>query len=136
AKTGAGCGDNYAVSQTNWMVYGPFSLKRALDADVNLKLWLNAVAGEDGVFIGASINGQNFYGNSYTGGTFMNKAPQNSEWNAATNKFSIAEAGTQNQSATQVEWAQLPLTAWRGVHFDLTNVYQLGDLRRQPKVWV
>ncbi len=56
------CGSNYPDNAEGWMVYGPFSLVGASDADLTLKLWLNSELNYDGVCRMASINGTNFYG--------------------------------------------------------------------------
>ncbi len=56
------CGSNYPNYAEGWMVYGPFDLVGASDADLTFKLWLNSELGYDGVCRVASINGINFYG--------------------------------------------------------------------------
>jgi hypothetical protein len=49
------------------MVYGPFSLAGASDAELAFQLWLNSEPEYDGVFSGASIDGVEFHGYSVTG---------------------------------------------------------------------
>jgi C1A family cysteine protease len=59
---GRACGTNYPTYVFGWMIYGPFSLADASDAELNFQLWLNSDKDIDGVFWGASIDGDNFYG--------------------------------------------------------------------------
>ncbi len=61
--------DNYPNNMNAWMVYGPFSLVGASDAELNYYLWLEALDGFDYIFIGASTNGSSFYGEGYIGST-------------------------------------------------------------------
>jgi C1A family cysteine protease len=61
------CGANYPDYASSWMVYGPFSLARATDADLRFKLWLNSESGADKIFWGASTDGEEFYGWMYSG---------------------------------------------------------------------
>lgn len=63
------CGSNYPNNAESWMVYGPFSLSGASDADLTFKLWLNAETNYDFICRLASINGTNFYGTCTTGNT-------------------------------------------------------------------
>ncbi|MFC2085438.1 BACON domain-containing protein, partial [Bacteroidota bacterium] len=58
--------DNYMVS---WMIYGPFDLSCAVDADILYDLWLDSEPGYDYFKVLASINGTNFYGYQYDGNT-------------------------------------------------------------------
>jgi hypothetical protein len=67
--TGLSCGSNYPTYVVGWMVYGPFSLTDATDAELTFQLWLHSELNYDGVFRGASINGDDFYGYSTTGNT-------------------------------------------------------------------
>jgi len=63
--SGLTCGNNYPDDADSWMVYGPFSLVGATDADLNYKLWLNTEScsgGCDVMCALASIDGNNFYG--------------------------------------------------------------------------
>jgi len=82
------------------MVYGPFSLVGATDADLTYKLWLNSQncspAICDAVCRYASIDNSDFYGTCTQGNT----------------------------------------GGWIDRDLDLTNVYNLGDLRGQPNVWI
>lgn len=61
------CGSNYPDDALSWMVYGPFSLTDAIDAELLFQWWLNTEDGFDELFVGASINGTNFYGSSAGG---------------------------------------------------------------------
>ncbi len=61
------CGSNYPNYAEGWMVYGPFSLVGASDADLTLKLWLNSELNYDGVCRMASIDSTNFHGWCTTG---------------------------------------------------------------------
>jgi hypothetical protein len=62
-----GCGSNYPDNADSWMVYGPFSLVNATDAELNFKMWANTQSSSDLVCRMASINGIDFYGNCYSG---------------------------------------------------------------------
>jgi hypothetical protein len=66
---GMSCGSTYPTYVVGWMVYGPFSLAGTSDAELTLQLWLNTELDYDGVFRGASINGNNYYGITTTGST-------------------------------------------------------------------
>jgi hypothetical protein len=61
------CGSNYPLNVFGWMIYGPFSLADASDADLTFQLWLNSELNYDGVARTASIDGNNFYGPITTG---------------------------------------------------------------------
>ncbi|MGC8873831.1 MAG: M6 family metalloprotease domain-containing protein [Chloroflexia bacterium] len=63
------CGSNYPDYAEGWMVYGPFSLVGAGDADLTFKLWLHSESGYDGVCRLASIDGLNYYGWCTSGDT-------------------------------------------------------------------
>jgi hypothetical protein len=56
------CGSNYPDGAESWMMYGPFSLSGATDAELNYKRWFNTELGFDVLCVLASINGTNFYG--------------------------------------------------------------------------
>jgi len=64
---GLGCGANYIDGAFSWMIYGPFSLADATDAEFNVQLWLNSESGFDGACQMASINGNNFSGTCHSG---------------------------------------------------------------------
>jgi bacillopeptidase F (M6 metalloprotease family) len=49
------------------MVYGPFSLVAATDADLRFKFWLNSEPDYDGFCAMASVDGNDFYGDCWTG---------------------------------------------------------------------
>jgi PKD repeat protein/C1A family cysteine protease len=52
-----------------WLVWGPFNLSDATDAQALFKLWLNSEYGVDKASIMASTNNVNFYGTSWSGST-------------------------------------------------------------------
>lgn len=71
------CGETYANNLFTWLIYGPFDLSQATDAELQFALWAD-VQGEtagliDEVFWGASING----GNSFDGWAL---AGQTGDW--------------------------------------------------------
>jgi hypothetical protein len=63
------CGSNYPLNVLGWMIYGPFSLEDASDADLTFQLWLNSEMTWDKVFYAASTNGENFSGYVSSGNT-------------------------------------------------------------------
>lgn len=93
--SGLACGSNYPNNTKSWLVYGPFSLEEAEDAEFAFMYWLNSELNYDVLFVGASINGVNFSG-EFTSGVH----------------------------------------SWAERIFDLTDVYQLGDLTGETQVWV
>jgi bacillolysin len=60
--SGLACGSDYPDDAYSWMVYGPFSLVGATDADLTFKLWLNSESGYDGVCRYASVDNYYYYG--------------------------------------------------------------------------
>ncbi|MCD6210446.1 MAG: hypothetical protein J7J01_06095, partial [Methanophagales archaeon] len=50
-----------------WMVYGPFNLSEARDAELFFNHWTQTGEIPDYLFVGASVNGIAFYGVSYSG---------------------------------------------------------------------
>jgi hypothetical protein len=56
------CGADYPANAFSWMVYGPFSLADAIDAEFKFDYWLNSESGYDVLFAGASIDGSQFHG--------------------------------------------------------------------------
>lgn len=56
------CGSDYPDNVGAWMIYGPFSLADARAAEMLFDYWLNSEEGYDFLFVGASIDGDNFYG--------------------------------------------------------------------------
>jgi hypothetical protein len=93
--SGLPCNSDYPDNAKSWMIYGPFSLEEATDAEFRFMYWLNSEPSYDIMFVGASSNGTNFYGES--------------------------TSGAQD---------------WTEHIFDLTDVYNLGDLTSEPEVWV
>ena len=63
------CGSDYPDYAQSWMIYGPFSLADATDAEFRFMYWLNSEPDYDVLFAGASINGTNFSG-GITSGTY------------------------------------------------------------------
>jgi predicted secreted protein len=61
------CGAYYPNYAESWMVYGPFDLTNATDAELLFWYWNFSESYYDGLFWGASINGSNFYGFSTSG---------------------------------------------------------------------
>ena len=61
------CGSDYPDQAQSWMIYGPFDLTNAADAE--LLFWYRNLSESywDFLFWGASINGYNFYGVSTSG---------------------------------------------------------------------
>lgn len=62
-----GCQSAYPRHAQSWMVYGPFSLTGASDAELAFQLWLYSEPKYDGLFAGASIDGTAFHGYMLTG---------------------------------------------------------------------
>ncbi len=70
ARAGAAspaCGSNYPGDASSVLVYGPFSLADATDAELRFQYWLNSETFFDSLFWGASVDGQNFYGARQSG---------------------------------------------------------------------
>ena len=61
------CGSDYPDGANSAMIYGPFSLADATDAEFRFMLWLNSELTYDILFAGASINGTNFHGGATSG---------------------------------------------------------------------
>ena len=93
--SGLSCGDNYPDNASAWMIYGPFSLADATDAEMLYSFWTYTEEEFDYLFVGASTDGSHFSGYSWWGDR-----------------------------------------SWTDDAFDLTDVYQLGDLTGEPEVWV
>jgi len=62
-----GCGANYPDYADSWMIYGPFDLTDATDAELLFWYWNLSELGYDYLFWGASTDGWYFYGNAATG---------------------------------------------------------------------
>ncbi|MCX7838387.1 MAG: protease inhibitor I42 family protein [Anaerolineae bacterium] len=65
-----GCGTSYPNNVQTWMKYGPFNLTNTSAAELRARLWTHTESPSyawDVVFIGASVNGTNFYGTMYYG---------------------------------------------------------------------
>ena len=57
----------YIPNMSAWMVYGPFDLSEARDAELFFNHWTQTAEIPDYLFVGASVNGIAFYGVSYSG---------------------------------------------------------------------
>jgi hypothetical protein len=55
------CHSDYAHNVESWMIYGPFSLADALQAEIRLAVWLNTEAVFDGFGVYASVDDQWYY---------------------------------------------------------------------------
>jgi len=89
------CGSDYPNYAQSWMIYGPFSLADATDAEFRFMYFLNSEQDYDVLFAGASIDGSSFAGEVISGSH-----------------------------------------DWTERIFDLTAVYNLGDLTGESQVWV
>lgn len=67
--SGLGCGSEYPTLMNSWMVYGPFSLVGATDAELNYQVWQNSELDYDEFCAMASLDANWFYGPCYTGST-------------------------------------------------------------------
>ncbi|MGB0383743.1 MAG: cohesin domain-containing protein [Ardenticatenaceae bacterium] len=59
--------DDYPNHMESWMIYGPFDLSDALDAETVFDLWYEIEADSDYLFFGVSADGQNFRGLQWNG---------------------------------------------------------------------
>ena len=59
--------NHYPNNMSAWMVYGPFNLSDATDAELNFWLWLRSESNYDFISCMASIDGIDFYGTSWHG---------------------------------------------------------------------
>ncbi|MBC7263475.1 MAG: S8 family serine peptidase [Chloroflexi bacterium] len=94
------CGADYPDYADSWMVYGPFDLSDATNAQLLFYHWTKTEYNWDYLVVMASLDGTNFYGDAFHG-----------DW--------VGECG-----------------GWCAETFDLTDVYMLGNLCGQPRVWV
>jgi len=58
---------DYPDGMSAWMIYGPFSLADATDAELEFYFWLDSESDYDSLGLYASINGEDFYGRGWTG---------------------------------------------------------------------
>jgi hypothetical protein len=63
--SGLSCNSNYPNYVDSWMIYGPFSLEDATQAEFRFMFWLNSEQGYDFLFAGASIDGNSYYGGDH-----------------------------------------------------------------------
>lgn len=61
------CGSNYPNDAVSWMIYGPFSLADATDAEMRFKAWVNTELDYDRLCRFASTDGNMFYGDCISG---------------------------------------------------------------------
>jgi hypothetical protein len=64
---GLSCGSDYPNFAFSWLIYGPFSLTGASDAELLYDAWVNSELDYDEFFVGASIDNDMFYGSSVSG---------------------------------------------------------------------
>jgi hypothetical protein len=64
-----GCGQNYPNDMSSWLYYGPFSLADPTytAAELRFNFQLNSEPDFDELLVMASVNGTNFFGNTYSG---------------------------------------------------------------------
>jgi hypothetical protein len=65
--SGLNCGNEYLINSNSWMIYGPFSLEEAADAEFIFMYWLNSEPDYDNFFVGASLDNSIFYGEMTSG---------------------------------------------------------------------
>ena len=90
------CGDDYPNGAYSYMIYGPFDLSSATDAEFLFYRWNLTELEQDELLWTVSISGLDFYG--------------------------------------ALAWGNSG--GWQYTSFDLTNVYTLGDVTGQPRVWI
>lgn len=90
------CNQLYPNYMFAYMIYGPFDLSDANDAEMTFYHWINSEYNNDVLAIGASLDGANFWGGTASGNS----------------------------------------NGWLSDTFDLTNVYNLGNLCGQSQVWI
>ena len=61
------CGSNYPNDAAAWLIYGPFSLANATDADLRFRMWLNSAAYSDYFSYLISTDGGSFMGYQVSG---------------------------------------------------------------------
>ena len=61
-----GCDTHYPNGADSWMVYGPFSLADATDAELLYRAWVNVFSDDDRLCHMASVDGEYFYGSCTT----------------------------------------------------------------------
>ena len=104
----------YASNASSWMVYGPFSLSDAIDARFDLQAWVETETSYDYLFIGASVDGSQFYGMKRSGG--WASASGGDGWmNVALDLKRVPTLGDLT-GETEV---------WVGLYFHTDNIYNL-----------
>ena len=61
------CDGGYVDELETWMVFGPVDLSQVHDAYLSIKIWLDIEPTYDEMGWGVSLDGNNFYGNAYSG---------------------------------------------------------------------
>ncbi|MBX7233866.1 MAG: DNRLRE domain-containing protein, partial [Caldilineales bacterium] len=61
------CSGYYANYTRSWAVYGPFDLRGATAASLTFYFWGRTETGFDSMFVGSSLNGEDFNGSRYWG---------------------------------------------------------------------
>ena len=93
-------GGTYKDNMLSWMIYGPFDLSDAFEAEVIFHHWSKTETDYDYLFYGASINEENFYGNSISGDWTQNSGNINgwlTETFDLTNVYTIGNLAGQSQ---------------------------------------
>ena len=67
----------YPNDMNTWMIYGPFDLSNATDAQTVFRLWRKIEPTFDFLFFGVSANGTNFTGVSWSGNVGWTEIPVN-----------------------------------------------------------
>jgi len=57
----------YVNNMNAWMIDGPFDMTDAKNAELFFDYWVDTEADYDSLFVGVSTDGENFFGNSYSG---------------------------------------------------------------------
>lgn len=129
---GLSCGNQYHNGDNNWILYGPFSLEDAGDANLDFWMWLNTEAGYDSLFVGASLGRYSeFWGYRYSGVSGSNMSLSRSAkltWNG-NETASVPKENRAPQGTTEDP-------KWIAGKFDLKNVPTLGNLTGKPQVWI
>ncbi len=60
------CASLYPNNASSWMIYGPFSLADAVEAELAYQAWVNVLAPGDGLCHMASVDDTNYYGSCTT----------------------------------------------------------------------
>lgn len=64
--SGLSCGSSYPNDVSSWMIYGPFSLADAVEAELTYQAWVNVLAPGDRLCHMASLDDADYYGSCTT----------------------------------------------------------------------